>query len=230
MQINPSARSAPQSNNAAKANIERQIKVLEDRKKKLQRQMSGGSSTPPPQGADLSQGSLNIGSQGKGGGGSGESAAPANAPYSSVATQMEAIGAATGKSRMAEFAPSRTAAPAYNGMDTVASATQNIAAKFRASNSGGGGGGGGGGAGNNREALMKRIEMIDLQIMTLRQQLASVEQSEVAQAGQVTGSEEVLPEAAQQDNAANPEAAALSKPAELPPTTVNKFGYVDGYV
>lgn len=195
------------SSSGRRAQIERKIRTLEERKRELQKKMRGdGDNKAETQPLGLTKGTASI-------------------KQVQPATQAAAYAPITLSDSNAEGAAvPEVAVPTPDMLPDNGSAMQELSQAFkdlRAALGGNDSGGGGGDMGEDMESLMKRIQTIDLQIMSLQQQLEDtdipLQPMEMPEEGEVP-----VP---QMQGHGHVEVAE----AELPTAEVVD-GHVDGYV
>ena len=181
-----SGNSAAKTANPLIAQIEQRIKRLEKQKERLMEQLTGGqSSSPQTRTAGLEQATVSLGGT-----------KVANTGASS------AVSSETGEGKA--VAPS--APPVSQSVADLTRSLQSLKAA---------GGGGGGDDGGGLEALMEKIQLIDTQIMTLRQQINSTRMADDMM-------DMAVPET--EGASGNAVSEMLSAPA------ADGNGHVDGYV
>lgn len=212
MRISSASGGVGGASGSRRAIIEKQIRRLEEKKKVLMKklnQKSGSSGDSAPT-ATLGQATVRINNQSIAGqGGGGVVAVPAATANDQTAS--------SGTGAVANPPVSMPSVPVDNSLQSV---TDNLHALRQALSSGQEGGDGLEFA-EDPEDIMKQIQLLDLQIMTLRQQLG--DDSMLSLAMMPEDGETSLAELADMVSG-----AISARTAELPEATVTE-GHVDGY-
>lgn len=230
MQISSATSSSPGAIKGNKAALERKIKQLEKKRDKLQRKLAGfGDSESNDSGGGIARGNVTVGGQTIASPapagkmmvmGSGATAAPAQTSVSdSVSTQVGVMNQATGKA--APVAVETVQAPAaYDEAASIGASLQSMSQSIASS----GGGGGGDMTEEDRELIQKQIESLNMLIVTLRSQLARMEDDGSAELKTLEEPEE------EGGGATGPaEAIPIASSEPLPEVEVSAEGHVDGY-
>lgn len=197
--------------NPRRAVIEKQIRRLEEKKKALMKKLNGQTESSSSQAANLGQATVQVNNQPIASQGVSVSVAQTS---TAAANQTASAGNGSGAAAAAVDLPM---APV--GSDSVQSMAENLYA-LRQALSSGQGGGGGTEMPESLEDTMKQIQMLDMQIMTLQQQLGEDAMMSLS----MTPDGEDADLASLVSNAV----AAKTTQSELPQAEVND-GHVDGY-
>ncbi len=231
MQISSATSSAsPGALKGNKAALERKIKRLEKKRDELQQKLAGFGGSGGNDNGGVAQGNVTVGgqtiaSQAPAGKmmvmGSGATAAPTQTSVSdSVSTQVGVMNQATGKAAPAAAMAAAQAPASSNEAGSVGEALQSMSQAIPSS---GGGGGGEGVSDEEREAIQKQIESLNMLIVTLRSQLARMEDD-----GSIDPN--MLEEPSEEGGTGPAEAIPLVSAESLPEVEVSADGSVDGYV
>ena len=196
-----SGNSAAKADNPLIAQIEQRIKRLEKQKERLMQQLTGSQSSPTQtQSVGPKQTAVSVG---------GSKAGTTEAP-AAVATPAPVKTPSSEPGKAAPVASSpKLSTPSSSPSQSMADLTQSLQSLQAA-----GGGGGGGDMGGGLEALMEKIQLIDMQIMTLRQQMTSTQMTDDMMEMAVTATED----------------AGEGAEGLLPAPAADENGHVDGYV